>query len=305
MALQKVDVCEADIVDQNEKFGAYGGVGGKEVKSVFQDRTITIQAGVDDPDKMKGFVCTFANTGLVGTQDYYDPVSLGKPVIGNFITPLRFDWKLNFTSPFREVVESSPVRCMVTFRLLFLLVWEFPRDIVLNAGNFLKYFLPNSTGNYHQSYLYPDVNEKCVVLYDCNHTIGGPSYESAFYGNVIGGAGGQAGYVVPPFAAGTNPGWIVPAASIAANTTTLTKVSRAWFGGHEVFMSGTVDMSGVEAALWRDPEDEEEQQIVPCVMCFVVCQDLFHYSPSGSYATQANRPTSTWQFYTRLTFTDD
>jgi len=305
MALQEEDYCEADLEDQNEQFGAYGSAAGPEVKSVFQDRTILITAG-GTTDQARGAVMTFANTGLVGVNDYYDPVGLGKPVIGNFIRPKVFDWKVSMTSPARVIQSSTAIRNCVTFRLVWLLVWEFPRDIVLGETQFRDIFLANSTGNWHQSFLNPDKVEKVKVLYDCNHTAGSPADRATVrYGNTVAAAGGQAGYVVPPFAAGANPGWIVPAATVPAVSTTAVTVDLTSFGGHEMFLSGRIDLEGVQMALWRDPLEEEEQQIVPCVIGFIVCQDLYHYSPSANLANVTDRPTTEWQVYTRLTFTDE
>lgn len=301
MALQEEDYCDADLQDQNEQFGAYGSFAGPEVKSVFQDRTIQITAGFGD--QARGAVMTFANTGLVGVNDYYDPVGLGKPVVGNYIRPKKFDWKLNFTSPPGVGSGSTVVTNMVTFRLLWLLVWEFPRDIVLGATQFLEYFLDNSTGNYHQSFLNPDKVEKVRLLYDCEHTIGSPlAFDRGVYANVSAAAGGQAGYLVPP--GNDVSGWTVPAATVPAVSTSVATSPAHRYGGHQMFLSGRFDLEEYEMSLWRDPLEEEEQQIVPAVICFVVCQDLFHYTPSGSFIV-ANRPTSQWQVYTRLTFTDE
>jgi len=268
---------------------------GAEEKYVYNERQIVITAG-GTTDQQRGWVCTFANTGLNGTADFYDAVSLGKPVVGNFIKPKRFDWKLNMTCPQRSIAgESTSVTNMITFRLIFLLVWEFPRDIVLGSTQFLSYYLDNSNGNRHQSFLHPDLKEKVKVLYDCNHTLGKPvEFTRSDFGNVS-----QAGYVVPPFAAGANPGWIVPAVSTSVATNF---VSR--YGGLHMFLSGNMDLSGEEMALWRDPLEEEEQQIVPCIISFIVCQDLFHFTPAGGFGV-ASRPTTTWEMYTRLVFTDD
>jgi len=299
MALVREEPCDADLEDRNVEFGAYGK--GPEEKYIFQDRVITITGG-GTTDQERGFVATFANTGLVGTADYYDPVGLGKPVIGNFVRPTRFDWKRNMTSVGRVINSATTVTNSITFRLLFLLYWKFPDDIVLGSTQFQELFLENSTGNRHQAYLYPDVKEKCVVLYDCNHTMASPVDRlREKYGNVAAAAGGQAAYVVPP----NNEvlGWAVPAATVPATTTTEVVYDEQRYGGHQLFLSGSFDLTGVEGALWRDPNEAEENQIVPSVVCFVVCQDLFHYYPASQLSV-GQRPTTNWQFYCRYAFTD-
>lgn len=300
MALVEYDECDADQWEQEEDAEAYMART-PEKKYVFNDRQITITAG-GTTDQERGWVCTFANTGLVGVADYYDAVSLGKPVIGNFIRGKRFDWKMLMTSPMKFPPNNNMVRNMITFRLLFLLVWEFPADIVLGTTQFLRYYLENSFGNRHASFLYPDVKEKVVVLYDCNHTVGSDGNPNVWgQPNVSAAAGGQAGYVVGP----ADPGYVVPAATVPAITTTQGFQINQRFGGHQLALSGSFDLSGYEMALWKDPSEVEENQIVPCIMCFVVCQDLYHYSPSGSFGTVGDRPTTTWQFFTRLAFTDE
>jgi len=294
MALVEYDECDADQWEQEEDAEAYIERT-PEKKYVFNERQVVITAG-GTTDQERGWVCTFANTGLVGLSDYYDAVSLGKPVIGNFIRPLRFDWKVFMSSPMKFPNNNNQVRNMISFRLIFLLVWEFPEDIVLGSTQFLKYYLENSTGNRHMSFLKPELKEKVVVLYDCNHTMGSPGNPNLLYiPNVS-----QAGYVVPPFVAGENPGWIVPAIS-----TTNTFLFSQRFAGHQLPLTGSFDLSGHQTALWKDPQGVEENQIVPCIMCFVVCQDLYHYSPSGSFGTVGDRPTTTWQFYTRYSFIDE
>lgn len=291
MALYEVDDCVADLEDQNEAFGAYGKEGGPEVKSIFQERSIGITAG-GTTDQQRGGVMTFANTGLIGLSDYYDPVSLGKPVIGNFIRPRKFDWKCFYTGPTHYVNTATAITNMVTFRLVWLLLWEFPRDIVLGATQWAELFLDNSTGNRHHSFLRPEVAEKTVVLYDCNHTVGSPfSNETNVTSNTT-----QAGYAVGP----ADPGYVVPAVSTATVNAT-----RQRFGGLQMEISGQFDLSEYQMALWRDPLEEEEQQIVPSVICFVCCQDLFHCTPSSGLPNVADRANGSWHFNTRLTFTDE
>jgi len=294
MAVYREDTeCDADQWESAEPFT------GPEEKAVYNYRAIDITAG-GTTDQQRGWVCTFANTGLVGLADYYDPVTLGKPVVGNFIRPLRFDWKCDMKSDIREISTGSVFNNSVTFRLVFLLVWQFPSDIVLGATQWLDYYLDNPSGNRHQSFLYPDRKEKVVVLYDCNHTVASPPVPQPVYGNVVAAAGGQAGYIVGP----ADPGYVVPAATVNATSTSMVQSSVSYYGGHTSFLCGSFDLEGTEAALWRDPEQVEEEQIVPCIMCFVCCQDSFHYYNSAAQATVGNRPTTRWEFYTRYTFTD-
>lgn len=294
MAYYRVSECDADQWEQDEPFT------GPEEKYVFNSRNIYVKAGLDQ--ECQGFVASFANTGLIGLADYYDPVTLGKPVVGNFIKPRRFDWKFQVKTQTGGGNDADVISNSVTFRLIWLLLWEFPRDIVLGTTEFLRLYVDNAQGNRHQSYLYPDVKEKCVVLYDCNHTLGSAvDYQHNAYGNVASAAGGQAGYVVGP----ADPGYVVPAATVPATSTSLARFQASLFGGHYAFDCGSFDLNGVEMALWRDPEEEEEQQIVPSICCFVVCQDGFNYYPSASLLPEAARSNVELQFFTRLTFTDE
>lgn len=296
MAYYRVSECDADMREEGDPFT------GPEEKYVFNARNIYVKAG--ENQECQGFVATFANTGLIGLQDYYDPVTLGKPVVGNFIKPKRFDWKFQVKTQAMSANDADVISNSVTFRLIWLLLWEFPRDIVLSTADFLKLYLDNPQGDRHQSYLYPDVKEKCMVLYDCNHTLGSAAdYQHNAYGNVVSAAGGQAAYVVP--APSGSLGWPVPAATVPATSTSLSRFQVSLFGGHYAFEHGSFDLEGLEMALWRDPEEEEEQQIVPALCCFVVCQDGFNYYPSATAFVASARSNVELQFFTRLAFTDE
>jgi len=304
MALQEETERTADVGgwedDEARTFGK-----GPQLKYVFSGGTLALNAGV----MAAGKVCTYAQQDLNGTDEQYFPPDRGKPVIGNFLNPKKFHWRLSMRQQHQVVLNQSECTNMFSFRLVFLLVWQFPQSLSgvlpgLGVNDFLAYFGEDVpfTSDFMLDFMKTDVREKCVLLYDCVHSIGSPGFHMpVLLNNITKAAGGQAGYIVGP----ADPGYVVPAATDTAITTTQA-AARTGYGGHQMFLDGEIDIQPYceQAALWRDPAGAVPNQIVPYVVCFVASDSDYMYFPSTTFAV-ADRPTPTFKLSTRYEFSDD
>jgi len=315
MALQEVSERIADVGGfDGDEAKAYGE--GAQTKHLYGKSSL-YPTGFSP---FSGFVCTYGLQDLHGADDYYYPTDQGRPVVGNYITPGKFHWRLRVSQVVKGVLSTTDVTNLMSFRLIFMLVWQFPKGLDVASAGMLygSLFNPSiAAPDGLMDFIRPEVSEKCVLLYDCIHTIGGESRrEWSRYGivskvAVAVPAYAQAAYVVPPFAAGTNPGWPVPAAAQAAYTdsainTTENSVFRVVYGGHQVFLDGVIDVSEYvsQMSLWRDPEGLANQQLVPCIVCYINVHPDYLYSPA--YAFDAgSRPAPRFDVATRLDFTDE
>jgi len=303
MALQKESERTADVGGWEDDEGRVFG-NGPEEKYVYRMRVMYPTAA----NEVVGVVCTYAQQDLNGTDDYYGPPDYGRPVIGNFLAPKMFHWRLSIRQAVRVIESETYITNMMSFRLIFLLVWRFPKSLGavlpdLGYLDYLQYFGVLENGrNVYFDWPWPDVKESCVLLYDCVHTIGSPTdFKRNTYGNVAAALGGQAGYVVGP----ADPGYVVPAANVPATTTVEASDPRTQYGGHHMFLDGEFDLSrySAQAGLWRDPEGVDVAQIVPYVACFIGVGGDHFYSPASSFSV-GNRPAPEALLSTRYSFTD-
>jgi len=295
-------VIEADLIDQNEGYGVYGKQYADEVKAIFVERAVILQPAVTQ--EAGGYVATYSSTSMVGNDDYHDQIGHGAPINGNFVKPKRFDWRLSARTQFKTLSVNNMISNVMSFRLIWMLVWQYPNSIDLGESDFDSFFKPTTNGDRLMSFLYPDVSEKCKVLYDCVHTMGTPGDRMAnVYGNASAAAGGQAGYVVP--APSGTVGWVVPAATVPAISTAVASSPRIVYGGHQMFLSGQFDLEGMDGALWRNPQDlDAVQELVPALIAFVVTHAKYHYDGGSALPTPADRPQSLYSFSSRYTFSE-
>jgi len=283
MALSDVVESFADEFDGDEDLN------GPEFKYIFDDQSFSFQpAGA----QVKGFNPLYTNSDLNGTDDQKTPDAGGHPIVGTYIKPVRFDWKMTFTSSPRTAVISDHVKNWVMFRLVWMLIYEFPRDDDDYHAMFVDLYETGS-GTLTDHFLKPQYKQKVRVLYDCVHTVGDVlDVQFGYRRNPS-----QAGYIVPPTAAGANPGWVVPAMSSAAESNYAMS-----YGGHVKFLEGFFDLEDLQrqgASLWRDNLGELPNQIMPTLQCFVVLEDAYNYSRPVNGPSQAN---SVFLFSTRYTF---
>jgi len=263
-----------------------------ERKYIFDDQSFNIN---DSTDEVAGYNPLYSNSSLRGTDDVKTPDAGGAPVIGNFIRPERFDWKLHVkTGSYSNSGSSSVVKNWISFRLIWMLIFEFPRDDDDPAAMYNDLY-ETGAGIKQTYFLKPQYKQKVRVFHDEIVTIGdSPRFVVNARRNPS-----QAGYIVPPTAAGANPGWVVPAMSSAAES-----VPAQSFGGHHTYMEGSVDLEKLVrggASLWRDPQQELEDQIMPTIQCFVVLEAASRFEGATALGTNAN---VNFSFTTRYSFAE-
>jgi len=281
MAVNECAVSFADEWDGDEDME------GPEQKYIFDDQSFNIN---DTTDEVAGYNPLYSNSSLRGTDDLKTPDAGGAPVIGNFVSPLRFDWKMHVkTGSYSNSGSSSVVKNWASFRLIWLLIFEFPRDDDDPAQMYNDLY-ETGAGIKQTYFLKPQYRSKVRVLHDEVCTIGdSPRFVVNARRNPS-----QAGYVVGP----ADPGYVVPAMSSAAES-----VPAQSFGGHHTYKEGYFDLSefGSGASLWRDPQGELEDQIVPTLQCFVVLEAASRFEGATAIGINAN---VNFSFTTRYTFTD-
>jgi len=267
------------------------------------------QQGVIDTERLvSGFRPLFSSVDMNGTDDKRTPVDGGKPVVGNFLNAESFDFKfMCYTGVFSiaPTTFANSISNSFTFRMIWMLVWLYPPSSTDQDDEeefFLNFFQTYSGSSLLHAFLQPEKKHQVKILYDCIHTVSSPKAPLRNQvGSVSSAAGGQAGYVVLPFAAGAQPGWVVPAASVPATSTTVVTELRDVYGGHQFEIVGNVDLKGLGMSLWRDPFEEEVQQMVPYLQCFI-CTD-----PRWAYRNVEGAERD-WSLnvsgQTRFTFTD-
>jgi len=257
-----------------------------ESKHWFADfETVIFQAqqGVIDTQRLvSGFRPLQSSYDVNGTDDKRTPVDGGKPVVGNFLRAKKFDFRCVVRTGVYSVAPTTfanTTRNAISFRMIWMLVWLYP-PISTNQNDeeefFLNFFQLYSGGGFLNAYLQPEKKHQVKILYDCVHTLSSPKAPVRTQTvAVTAAAGGQAGYVVP--APSGTLGWVVPAATVPAVASAVTTELRDVYGGHQCFINDTIDLSGLNVSLWRDPFSESPQQMVPYLQCFVCTDAIFAY----------------------------
>jgi len=269
---------------------------GPEFKHWFGDGTLDVYK--DGPTReVTGYRPWFSSTPFRGSDDkrvqgpaYNDE---GKPVLGNYLRPVKFCLKGTFKTGVKSLTISAAtgfpgtVTNSLSFRLICMLVWLYP-PTSSNQDDELEFF-ENFFMTYPgmlktQAFLKPEVKTQVKIVYDALHTLSSPKAPlRGVFGNVVAAAGGQAGYVVGP----ADPGYVVPAATVPAVSTTAASELRDVYGGHIAEVVECIDLEGVGLSTWRDPLGEEENQMVPYMQVFIVTDDATAY-PSASVARTWN-----------------
>jgi len=299
-----VDECVESDADLRDWFE---DLGGPEWKYIFDDQTFAFSAADASEPFVKGFNPLYTNSDLRGTDDVKTPDAGGQPVVGNFIRPSSFDWKLTVTTSQRTYTEQNitpvyQVKDFVMFRLIWMLIFEFPRGDD-DYQEMFEDLYETGSGTLTDQYLKPQYKQKCKVLHDAVYRVGdSPQHSLSIAYSTAAAAGGQAGYVVGP----ADPGYVVPAATVPAVTSTLQFRVSQTYGGQVKFIEGSFDL-GEEirqgCTLWRDPQEELPDQIMPTLQCFVVCEPAYNFLkvPDSAILSQGQ---TVFLFSTRYTFSD-